>query len=113
MQQRFEVDYTSIPGRWGLLRQMLTPAGRRKLPAVPNPIDVLQRCLVHAPEPRTAAGRPARSRPYRAGAAGREFHGFRSPLRGVRGGLSMVPRRIDELDKKGNPALAAILATKN
>jgi NTE family protein len=45
MQQRFAVDYASIPGRWSLFRQMLTPSGRRKLPNLPNPIDVLQRCL--------------------------------------------------------------------
>ena len=46
MPQRFQVDYMDIPGRWSLIRRMLTPSGRRSLPAVPNPIAVLQRCLV-------------------------------------------------------------------
>ena len=45
IRHRFEVDYTSIPGRWQLLRQILTPSGRRQLPVLPNPIGVLQRCL--------------------------------------------------------------------
>src|SRR5262249_37928790 len=44
--QRFNVDYMTIPGRWQLLRQLLTPAGRRNLPKVPGPIGVLQRCIV-------------------------------------------------------------------
>jgi NTE family protein len=49
--QRFEVDYASIPGRWGLMRAMLTPSGRRRLPPVPNPVAVLQRCLAMSQNP--------------------------------------------------------------
>ena len=44
--QRFQVEYASIPGRWPLVRQLLTAAGRRRLPVIPNPIAVLQRCMV-------------------------------------------------------------------
>ena len=52
MPQRFAADYTSIPGRWSLMRQMLTPSGRRELPQVPSPMGIIQRCLVmhQAPE---------------------------------------------------------------
>ena len=35
VQQRFEVDYAAIPGRWQLLRHMLTPSGRRNCRASP------------------------------------------------------------------------------
>ena len=91
MQQRFEADYMTIPGRWGLLRQMLTPGGRRKLASRAQPHCGAAALSGDEPEPRLAAGRPTRPRAYGAEPAGREFHGFRSSLRGFRGGLPMVP----------------------
>ncbi len=44
-QQRFEVDYASIPGRWRLVRQMLTPAGRRKLAGGAEPRSTCWRAV--------------------------------------------------------------------
>ncbi len=49
--QRFEVDYMSIPGRWQLARSLLTRTGRGRLPPIPGPIGVLQRCLVLNQDP--------------------------------------------------------------
>jgi NTE family protein len=92
MPQRVLADYMAIPGRWKLIRQMLTRSGRGKLPDVPNPVSVLQRPS-HAPDSRIAAGRPTRSRSRGTGPSGREFHGFRPPLRSLRDGLSVVPQK--------------------
>lgn len=39
----FDIDYSTIPGRWPLIRRMLF--ARHKLPAVPGPVKVLRRCL--------------------------------------------------------------------
>ena len=112
-QQRFEVDYASIPGRWRLVRQMLTPAGRRKLPAVPNPIDVLQRCVGMHQSPELLPVGPldlVLTIPALAGANLLDFdrHSevFDAAYQWCRG-------RIDELTEAGDAALAAILATKN
>ncbi len=112
-QQRFEVDYASIPGRWGLVRQMLTPAGRRKLPAVPNPIAVLQRCLgMHQSPESLPVGTLdlVLAVPVLAGANfmdfDRHFEVFEAAYQWCRG-------QIDEQTEKGNPALEAILATKD
>ena len=58
-QQRFDVDYAAIPGRWQLMGAMLTPSGRRKLPDMPSPVGVLQRCLVMNQNPATLVLRNA------------------------------------------------------
>jgi NTE family protein len=43
--QRHKVKYENIPGRWQLLRRMVNPFAREKLPDVPGPISVLRRCV--------------------------------------------------------------------
>ncbi|HKA78371.1 MAG TPA: patatin-like phospholipase family protein, partial [Xanthobacteraceae bacterium] len=110
---RFEVDYASIPGRWRLVRQLLTPAGRRKLPAIPNPIAVLQRCVGMHQSPDLLPVGPldlVLTVPTLAGANfmdfDRHFEVFEAAYEWCRG-------QIDALTEKGDPALAAILATKN
>lgn len=113
VQQRFEVDYGAIPGRWQLARHMLTPGGRRKLPRIPNPISVLQRCLVMHQNPELLPVGPldlVLAVPPFPGANfmdfDRHFEVFEAAYQWCRG-------RIDELTDKGDPALAAILATKD
>ena len=112
IQQRFEVDYAAIPGRWQLLRQMLTPGGRRKLPRIPNPISVLQRCLVMHQNPELLPVGPldlVLAVPPFPGANFMDFdrHGevFEAAYQWCRG-------KIDELERSGDTALAAILAAK-
>jgi NTE family protein len=112
MAQRFEVDYASIPGRWHLIRHMLTPSGRRKLPAMPSPIGVLQRCLALHQDPDLLPLGPldlVLTVPALAGANLMDFdrHSdvFEAAYRWCR-------TRIDELEQQGDPALAAILTTK-
>ena len=110
--QRFEVDYTSIPGRWRLVRQMLTPSGRRKLPVVPNPINVLQRCLVMHQSPELLPAGPLDLVLAVPALPGANFMDFDRHAEVFEAAYQWCRSRIDELDKQGNPALAAILASK-
>jgi NTE family protein len=112
MQQRFEVDYTSIPGRWGLIRQMLTPGGRRKLPAVPNPIAVLQRCLGMNQSPDLLPVGPRDLVLTVPCLPGADFLDFDRHFEVFEGAYQWCREQIDTLTNEGNPALAAILATK-
>jgi NTE family protein len=41
----FDVDYRSIPGRWGLLNRLMNPFSRRELPRCPSPASVIQRSI--------------------------------------------------------------------
>jgi NTE family protein len=113
MQQRFEVDYMSIPGRWPLVRQMLTPSGRRRLPAVPNPVAVLQRCLVTHQNPELLPVGPLDLVLTVPALPGANFMDFDRHSEVFQAAYQWCGRRIDELAEKGDPALAAILATKD
>jgi NTE family protein len=113
MQQRFEVDYTSIPGRWRLVRQMLTASGRRKLPDVPNPISVLQRCLVMHQRPELLPIGPLDLVLTVPALPGANFMDFDRHTEVFEAAYQWGRRQIDELAEKGDPALAAILATKD
>ncbi len=112
MQQRFEVDYMTIPGRWGLLRQMLTPGGRRKLPAVPNPIAVLQRCLVMNQSPDLLPVGPLDLVLTVPSLPGANFMDFDRHFEVFEAAYQWCRDEIERLTNEGNPALAAILATK-
>ena len=113
MQQRFTVDYMSIPGRWGLVRQMLTPSGRRKLPDVPNPVNVLQRCLVMHQAPELLPVGPLDLVLTVPAFPGAHFMDFDRHTEVFAAAYQWCHQQIDELADKGSPALAAILATKN
>ncbi len=113
MQQRFDVDYMSIPGRWGLLRQMLTPSGRRKLPRVPNPISVLQRCLVMNQNPELLPVGPLDLVLTVPPFPGANFMDFDQHFEVFEAAYHWCRSKLDELTEKGDPALAAILATKD
>jgi len=41
----FDVDYQSIPGRWGLLNRLLNPFSWRTLPRCPTPAGIIQRSI--------------------------------------------------------------------
>jgi NTE family protein len=112
-QQRFAVDYVNIPGRWSLMRQMLTPAGRRNLPDVPNPVSVLQRCLVMHQTPDLLPVGPldlVLSVPPLAGA---NFMDFDRHTEVFAAAYQWCHRQLDELAEQDSPALAALLATKD
>jgi NTE family protein len=109
-ESRFAVDYASIPGRGELLRRMLTPGGRRKLPAIPGPIGVLQRCLVlneHIAQLPLDAGDLVLPVPAFAGA---NFMDFESHSAVVEAAYRWCRAELDRLSGEDNPALAAMLA---
>jgi NTE family protein len=113
MPQRFEVDYASIPGRWRLFRHMLTPSGRRRLPDVPSPVNVLQRCLGRHQTPDSLSPGPldlVLTVPVFPGANLMDFDHHSAVFEAS---YQWCRRRIDELAGEGNPALAAILATNH
>ena len=113
MQQRFAVDYMSIPGRWGLVRKMLTSAGRRKLPDVPSPVNVLQRCLVMHQAPELLPVGPLDLVLTVPALPGANLMDFDRHTEVFAAAYQWCHQQIDELTNKGSPALAAILATKN
>jgi len=110
LRQRFEVDYSHIPGRWRLLRAMLTPSGRRKLPAVPNPVSVLQRCLgMHQSLESLPVG-PLDLVLTVPPIEGANFMDFDQHFEVFEAAYRWCGAQIDELTEQGNPALAALLA---
>jgi NTE family protein len=110
---RFKVDYTSIPGRWQLARSLLTRSGRQRLPPVPGPIGVLQRCLGLNQDLNQLPTGPldlVLPVPELPGANlldfDRHFEVFEAAYHWCR-------KRIDELGERNDPALAAIMATRD
>ena len=113
MPQRFAVDYASIPGRWGLMRQMLTPSGRRNLPKVPSPVGVIQRCLVMHQAPELLPLGPLDLVLEVPALSGTSFMDFDRHSQVFEAAYEWCRRYIDELHERGDPALAALLATKD
>lgn len=109
-ESRFAIDYASIPGRGELLRRMLTPGGRRKLPAIPGPIGVLQRCLVLneniAQLPVDANDLVLQVPAF----AGTNFMDFARHSAVVDAAYHWCRAELDRLSDEGNPALAAMLS---
>jgi NTE family protein len=113
MPQRFAVDDMSIPGRWTLMRRMLTPSGRRSLPRVPGPIGIIQRCLVMHQTPDSLPLGPLDLVLEVPSLPGANFMDFDRHSQVFEAAYQWCRRRIDELRDAGNPALAAILATRD
>jgi NTE family protein len=113
MPQRFAADYMSIPGRWNLMRRMLTRSGRRALPQVPSPIGIIQRCLVmHQASEMLPAG-PLDLVLEVPALAGANLMDFSRHAEVFEAAYHWCRREIDELIERANPALAALLATKD
>ena len=109
---RFNVDYASIPGRWQLLRRMLSPAGRRKLPDIPGPIGIVHRCMILNENP---ALLPIDSRdlvllvPSFGQATLMDFKRHSETFDAA---YQWCRAELDRLGKEGNSALAAIFASR-
>jgi NTE family protein len=113
MLQRFAADDLGIPGRWRLMRQLLTPSGRRKLPRLPGPIGVIQRCLVMHQAPELLPLGPLDLVLEVPVLAGANFMDFDRHTEVFEAAHQWCRRRIDELLDHGDPALGAILATRD
>ena len=113
MPQRFATDYMSIPGRWSLMCRMLTPSGRRALPQVPSPIGIIQRCLVMHQAPELLPVGPLDLVLEVPALAGANLMDFDRHTAVFEAAYHWCRREIDRLIEQANPALAAILATKD
>jgi len=111
--QRFEVDYMSIPGRWQLARSLLTRSGRERLPPVPGPIGVLQRCLGLNQDPELLPVGPLDLVMPVPELPGATLLDFDRHFEVFEGAYHWCKTRIDELGERNDPALAAILATRD
>jgi NTE family protein len=111
--QRFEVDYGSIPGRWQLARSLLTRTGRGRLPPIPGPIGVLQRCLVLNQDPDRLPIGPLDLVLPVPELPGATLLDFDRHFEVFEGAYQWCKRRIDELGEQNDAALAAILATRD
>lgn len=111
--QRFEIDYASIPGRARLIRRMLTASGRKTLPAVPTPIGVLERCLSMHQTPDLLPTGPLDLVLNVPPFPGVGFMDFDRHVEIFEAAYQWGRAQIDALSQAGNPALAAILATKS
>ncbi len=112
-EQRFEVDYMSIPGRWQLARSLLTRSGRERLPPVPGPIGVLQRCLVLNQDPELLPVGPLDLVMPVPELPGASLMDFDRHVEVFEAAYHWCKTRIDELAEQNDPALAAILATRD
>jgi NTE family protein len=108
--QRFPVDYADIPGRWRLVRAMLTASGRRKLPTLPNPIAMLQRCVSLRQSRESLPVGPLDLVLTVPPLADAQFMDFDRHQEVFEAAYHWCCGQIDELMESGDPALAAILA---
>jgi NTE family protein len=111
--QPYTVKYESIPGRRQLLCRIFNPFARTKLPDVPGPISVLRRCLGIHQNPSLLPLEPldlVLGPPAFPGSSAIDFDRhtevFEAAYRWCNG-------QIDRLSAVRNPALDAILGTKN
>jgi NTE family protein len=110
--QRFAVDYAEIPGRWQLLRRMLTPAGRKSLPAIPNPVAVLQRCLgMHQSLDQLPLG-PLDLLLTVPALPGANFMSFDQHFEVFEAAYRWCREQLERLERNGDAAFAAMLAAR-
>ena len=91
---------------------MLTPGGRRKLPRIPNPISVLQRCLVMHQNPELLPVGPLDLVLAVPPLPGANFMDFDRHADVFEAAYQWCRGKIEELERSGDTALAAILAAK-
>jgi NTE family protein len=110
--ETFDVDYAALPGRFELAAAMLVPFRRKFLPAAPSAVNVLWRSLVAhqrydalAATPLDHVMRPPLPAGIRITDFERHTEIFESSCRWAR-------EAITALEAVGDPAIAAILATR-
>lgn len=106
--QYFNVDYDAIPGRWELLRTLLNPFSRRRLPRAPNPANVLMRSLfVHQNYDLPAGQHDLVLRPPPF--PGSSFLDFDRHTEVFHASYEWAKETMEELTRTGDEALAALL----
>jgi NTE family protein len=109
----YTVKYESIPGRRQLIGRMLNPFAREKLPDVPGPVAVLRRCFGIHQNPDLLPVEPLDLVLAPPAFPGSSFIDFDRHTEVFEAAYRWCNREIDRLIAEHNPALEAILATKN
>ena len=111
--QPYTVKYESIPGRRQLMTRMLNPFAREKLPDVPGPISVLRRCFGIHQNPDLLPTEPLDLVLAPPPFPGSSFIDFDRHTEVFEAAYRWCNLQLDQLEQDRNPALEAILATKN
>jgi NTE family protein len=111
--QPYTVKYESIPGRRQLIGRMLNPFSREKLPDVPGPVAVLRRCFGIHQNPDLLPVEPLDLVLAPPAFPGSSFIDFDRHTEVFEAAYRWCNSEIDRLIAEHNPALEAILATKN
>lgn len=111
--QPYAVKYESIPGRRQLIGRMLNPFAREKLPDLPGPIAVLRRCFGIHQNPNLLPVEPFDLVLAPPAFPGSSFIDFDRHTEVFEAAYRWCNSEIDRLIAEHNPALEAILATKN
>jgi NTE family protein len=111
--QRYTVKYESIPGRRQLIGRMLNPFAREKLPDVPGPVSILRRCFGIHQNPDLLPIEPLDLVLAPPPFPGSSFIDFDRHTEVYEAAYRRCNSQIDQLAAEHNPALEAILATKD
>jgi NTE family protein len=113
MAKSYTVKYESIPGRWQLLGRMLNPFSREKLPDVPGPVSVLRRCIGIHQNPDLLPIEPLDLVLVPPPFPGSSFIDFDLHSEASEAAYRWCTIELDRLAAEHNPALEAILATRD
>jgi NTE family protein len=111
--QRYTVKYESIPGRRQLISRMLNPFAREKLPDVPGSVSILRRCFGIHQNPDLLPIEPLDLVLAPPPFPGSSFIDFDRHTEVYEAAYRWCNSQIDQLAAEHNPALEAILATKD
>jgi NTE family protein len=109
----YSVRYESIPGRWKLLGRMLNPFSREKLPDVPGPVSVVRRCIGIHQNPDLLPIEPLDLVLVPPPFPGSSFIDFDLHSEASEAAYRWCTIELDRLAAEHNPALEAILATRD
>jgi NTE family protein len=109
----YTVRYESIPGRWQLLGRMLNPFAREKLPDVPGPVSILRRCVGVHQNPGLLPIGPLDLVLAPPPFPGSSFINFDRHSEVCEAAYKWCTIELDRLAAEHNPALEAILATRD
>ena len=110
--QPYTVKYESIPGRRQLMNRMFNPFARQKLPDIPGPITVLRRCFGIHQNPDLLPTEPLDLVLAPPAFPGSSFIDFDRHTEVFEAAYRWCNAELDRLTREHNPALKAILATK-
>jgi NTE family protein len=111
--EMFDVDYATLPGRFELIAAMLMPFRKQLLPSAPSAVNVLWRSLVAHQRYDTLPTAPSDLVMRPPSPLGADVTDFDRHTEIFRTSYEWARDAIVALEEEGNPAIAAILATRS